>query len=50
MKSERGTSYLEFLFILLLVVLPLSYAVFELLDSIRTLRMLIRGVLLHPFP
>jgi len=50
MKSERGTSYSEFLFLLLFVVLPLSYAVFELLDFIRTMRMLIRGVLLNPFP
>jgi len=50
MKSERGTSYMEFIFILLFVVLPISYAVFEFLDYIKTMRMLIRGVLLYPFP
>lgn len=50
MKNEKGTSYIEFLFVLIIVVIPISYAVFELIGSLKVIRSLIRGVLLYPFP
>lgn len=49
-KGERGTSYLEFLLLLLLVVFPLSQAVLLFLDGLKLRATLVKLVLLYPFP